>query len=101
MGEPVDCSGFELLFDSSINAFSDIQVDVEFTVEEGDKVGALIKFNAFHKKSERPVKFDVMVFGRIVDDIMVEAWNCVDFMALAIQTGDVAENIPGKLIPTA
>lgn len=86
------------MFDGFTNTFGDIQVDVEFTVVEGDKVGVLLKYNAFHKKSERPVSFDCMAFGRIVDGVMVEAWNCVDFMTLAIQTGDVDADVLGKVM---
>jgi steroid delta-isomerase-like uncharacterized protein len=70
-------------------AFPDIEVVVEDTVSEGDKVAARCTVRGRHrgdslgfKATDSPVDFTGMTFARIRDGKIVEAWNNFDFMSM-------------------
>ena len=70
-------------------AFPDIEVVVEDTVSEGDKVAARCTVRGRHrgdslgfKATDSPVEFTGMSFVRIADGKIVEAWNNFDFMSM-------------------
>ena len=70
-------------------AFPDIEVVVEDTVSEGDKVAARCTVRGRHrgdslgfKATDSPVEFTGMTFVRIADGQIVEAWNNFDFMSM-------------------
>ena len=70
-------------------AFPDIEVVVEDTVSEGDKVAARCTVRGRHrgdslgfKATDSPVEFTGMSFVRIRDGKIVEAWNNFDFMSM-------------------
>ena len=70
-------------------AFPDIEVVVEDTVSEGDKVAARCTVRGRHrgdslgfKATDSPVEFTGMSFVRISDGKIVEAWNNFDFMSM-------------------
>ena len=75
-------------------AFPDIEVVVEDTVSEGDKVAARCTVRGRHrgdslgfKATDSPVEFTGMTFVRIRDCKIVEAWNNFDFMSMFQQLG--------------
>ena len=75
-------------------AFPDIEVVVEDTVSEGDKVAARCTVRGRHrgdslgfKATDSPVEFTGMAFVRIADGKIVEAWNNFDFMSMFQQLG--------------
>ena len=82
-------------------AFPDIEVVVEDTVSEGDKVAARCSVRARHQgdtlgfaATNRPVEFDGITIVRIRDDKIVEAWNNFDFMAMFQQLGALQLSAP-------
>lgn len=75
-------------------AFPGIEVVVEDTVSEGDKVAARCTVRGRHEgdslgfaATSRPVEFAGMSFVRIRDGKIVEAWNNFDFMTMFQQLG--------------
>lgn len=86
--------GFKPFFESFRNAFPDIEVIVEETVVEGDKIAARCKVRGTHKgesvgiaATQKPVEFSGMCIARVKDGKIVEAWNNFDFMSMYQQLG--------------
>ena len=97
-----DASGAELrgpahfrTFHSSFReAFPGIEVMVEDTVSEGDKVAARCTVRGRHegdtlglRATQKPVEFTGIAIVRIADGKIVEAWNNFDFMSMYQQLG--------------
>jgi steroid delta-isomerase-like uncharacterized protein len=87
-------AGFRPFHSSFRGAFPDIEVVVEDVITEGDKLAARCTVRAKHQgdtlgfsATQRPVDFTGMVFVRIRDGKIVEAWNNFDFMQLYQQLG--------------
>ncbi len=75
-------------------AFPGIEVIVEDTVTEGDKVAARCTVRGRHEgdslgfaATQQPVEFTGMTFARVRDGQIVEAWNNFDFMVMFQQLG--------------
>jgi steroid delta-isomerase-like uncharacterized protein len=75
-------------------AFPEIEVVVEDTVAEGDKVAARCTVRGRHrgdslgfKATDSPVEFDGICIVRIRNGKIVEAWNNFDFMSMFQQLG--------------
>jgi steroid delta-isomerase-like uncharacterized protein len=86
--------GFKPFFESFRNAFPDLQVVIEDTVVEGDKVAARCTVRGTHKgegigfaATDKPVEFTGMTIVRVKDGKIVEAWNNFDFLAMYQQVG--------------
>jgi steroid delta-isomerase-like uncharacterized protein len=82
-------TGFKPFFAKFRDAFPDIEVLVEDTVAEGDKVAARCRVRATHggeglgfAATNRPVEFTGISIVRIRDGKIVEAWNNFDFMSM-------------------
>ena len=80
---------FRLFHQRFREAFPDIEVVVEDTVSEGDKVAARCTVRGRHrgdslgfKATDSPVEFTGMTFLRVRDGKIVEAWNNFDFMSM-------------------
>jgi len=91
MKGPADFAPFHGIFRG---AFPDIEVVVEDTIAEGDLVAARCSVRGKHTgdhlgvaASNAPVEFTGMVFTRIKDGKIVEAWNNFDFLAMNKQIG--------------
>ncbi len=76
------------------NAFPDIQVSVEDTVTEGDKITARCTVKGTHTgegvglaPTDRKVEFNGICIVRVMDGKIVEAWNTFDFMTMFEQLG--------------
>lgn len=87
-------AGFKPFFQSFRSAFPDIEVVVEDTIAEGDKVAARCTVRATHAgdglgfaATQRPVEITGIAFVRVKDGKIVEAWNNFDFMSLFKQVG--------------
>ena len=85
-------SGFKPFFQKFREAFPDIEVIVEDTVAEGDKLAARCLVRATHKgdslgvaATNQPVEFTGICIVRIKDGQIVEAWNNFDFMSMSRQ----------------
>ena len=86
--------GFKPFFESFRRAFPDLQIVVEDTVAEGDKIAARCTVRGTHRgegigisATDRPVEFTGMTIVRVKDGKIVEAWNNFDFMRMFEQVG--------------
>ncbi|SFB74973.1 ester cyclase [Tropicimonas isoalkanivorans] len=68
------------------------QVTLEKTIEQGEWVSAMGTFEATLRASGRTITGSGMLMARIVDDRIVEAFNCVDFLSLFEKSGLLPEN---------
>jgi steroid delta-isomerase-like uncharacterized protein len=94
-GEPLrGPDNFRQFFYKFRGAFPDIEVVVEDTVAEGDKVAARCSVRGRHQgdslgfaATQKPVEFTGIAIVRIKDGQIVEAWNNFDFMSMFQQLG--------------
>ena len=91
MKGPADFAPFHGIFRG---AFPDIEVIVEDTIAEGDRVAARCSVRGRHTgdhlgvaASNAPVQFTGIAIVRIKDGKIVEAWNNFDFLAMNKQIG--------------
>ena len=75
-------------------AFPDIEVVVEDTVSEGDKVAARCTVRGKHQSdslgfaaTQQPMEITGITIVRVRDGKIVEAWNNFDFMSMFKQLG--------------
>ncbi len=90
---------FKAFHEKFREAFPDIQVTVEDTVAEGDKIAALCTVRGTHggegiglAPTKRAIEFTGMCMLRVVDGKIAEAWNSFDFLSLYQQLGAI--NLP-------
>ncbi len=86
--------GFKPFFRRFREAFPEIEVTVEDTVSEGDKVAARCTVRGAHRgdslglaATNRPVEFTGICIVRVADGKIAEAWNNFDFMSMFQQLG--------------
>jgi steroid delta-isomerase-like uncharacterized protein len=86
--------GFKPFFHRFREAFPEVEIVVEDTVSEGDRVAARCTVRGRHrgdtlgfKATDSPVEFDGICIVRIRDGKIVEAWNNFDFMSMFQQLG--------------
>ncbi|MGH9971501.1 MAG: ester cyclase [Pyrinomonadaceae bacterium] len=86
--------GFKPFFQKFRSAFPDIEVVVEDTVSEGDKVAARCTVRGKHQSdslgvaaTNQPVDFTGIAIVRVSHGKIVEAWNNFDFMRMFKQLG--------------
>jgi steroid delta-isomerase-like uncharacterized protein len=91
--------GFRPFFQRFREDFPDIEVVVEDTVAEGDKVAARCSVRGRHQSNKlgyaatnQPVDFTGICIVRIADGKIVEAWNNFDFMTMFQQIGALTLN---------
>jgi len=96
---PADFRVFHQRFRDS---FPDIEVVVEDTVSEGDKVAARCTVRGRHQgdtlgfaPTGQPVEFGGICIVRVRDGQIVEAWNNFDFMSMFQQLGALHLQAPG------
>jgi steroid delta-isomerase-like uncharacterized protein len=87
-------SDFKSFHETFRGAFPDIEVIVEDTLAEGDKVAARCAVRGKHTgdhlgvaASNAPVEFTGISIVRIKNGMIVEAWNNFDFMRMNKQIG--------------
>ena len=92
-------SGFKPFFRKFRESFPDIEVVVEDTVSEGDKIAARCSVRGRHQSdslgfaaTHRPVEFTGICIVRLADGKIAEAWNNFDFMAMFQQLGALRFN---------
>jgi steroid delta-isomerase-like uncharacterized protein len=94
-GSPLrGAAGFKPFFRRFREAFPEMEVVVEDTVAEGDKVAARCTVRGRHrgdslgfKATDSPVEFDGICIVRVRDGKIVEAWYNFDFMSMFQQLG--------------
>lgn len=87
-------TGFKPFFRKFRAAFPDIEVVVEDTVSEGDKVAARCTVRGKHQSdslgfaaTQQPMEITGISIVRVRDGKIVEAWNNFDFMSMFKQLG--------------
>ena len=87
-------TGFKPFFQKFRDAFPDIEVVVEDTVSEGDKVAARCTVRGKHQSdslgfaaTQQPMEITGISIVRVRDGKIVEAWNNFDFMSMFRQLG--------------
>ncbi|CAN5221831.1 ester cyclase [soil metagenome] len=96
-GNPLrGATGFKPFFEKFRAAFPDIEVIVEDTIAEGDKVAARCIVRGKHQSdtlgfaaTEQPMVITGICIARIKDGQIVESWNNFDFMSMFQQLGVV------------
>ena len=96
-GEPLrGADSYKQFFYKFREAFPDIEVIVEDTVAEGDKVAARCRVRATHQgeslgfaATQKPMEITGITIVRIEDGKIVEAWNNFDFMSMFQQLGAI------------
>jgi steroid delta-isomerase-like uncharacterized protein len=85
-------AGFKPFFHTFREAFPDLQIVVEDTIVEGDKIAARCVVRGTHlghslglQATRNPVEFTGMTFLRVRDGKIVEAWNNFDFATMNAQ----------------
>jgi predicted ester cyclase len=100
-GEPIrGPKDFKVLHRAFRQAFPNINVTVEDTVTEGDKVAARCTVKAVHEgegigvaPTAQPIEFTGMVIVRLKDGKIVESWNEFNFMKMYSQVGALTLNL--------
>jgi steroid delta-isomerase-like uncharacterized protein len=89
-------AGFKPFHETFRGAFPDVEVVVEDTIAEGDKVAARCSVRAKHvgdhlgiAASGAAVDFTGIAIVRVRDGKFVEAWNNFDFMKMNKQIGAI------------
>jgi len=85
-------AGFKPFFRKFRDAFPDLQVTVEDTVVEGDKIVARCTVRGTHQghtlgfaATRKPVIFSGITIARVHNGRIVEGWNNFDFAAMNTQ----------------
>ena len=94
-GEPMrGATDYKPFFRKFRNAFPDIEVVVEDTITEGDKVAARCTVRGKHQSdslgfaaTQKPMEITGMTIVRVRDGKIIEAWNNFDFMTMFKQLG--------------
>jgi predicted ester cyclase len=92
-----DAKHFKQLHRDSLNAFSDINVMVEDTVSEGDKIAARCIFKGTHSgegmgmsPTNKALEYAGMCMVRLENGKIVEAWNSFDLLTMFRQLGVIS-----------
>jgi len=87
-------AGFKPFFRNFRAAFPDIEVIVEDTITEGDKIAARCTVRGKHQSdslgfaaTQQKMEITGMTIVRVRDGKIVEAWNNFDFMSMFQQLG--------------
>lgn len=87
-------SAFKPFFHSMRSALSDIRIEVEQLLTEGDLAMAHCHVTARHTgdglgfpATGRAIEFNGFTMLRVVDGRFVEGWNCFDFLKMYQQLG--------------
>ena len=91
---------FKNLHRAFLSAYPDLKITVEDAITEGDKVAARCTIRATHAgeglgvaPTNQPIEFTGLVFVKIKDGKIVEAWNEFDFMKMYSQIGALTLNL--------
>ena len=88
--------GFKVFYGMMLQAFPDMNAEIQVQVAEADKVVTLKTFHGTHQgeflgipPTGKRVRFDVMDIFRVADNKLVEHWAVGDLMGLMQQLGAV------------
>ncbi|OLE54845.1 MAG: hypothetical protein AUG51_05740 [Acidobacteria bacterium 13_1_20CM_3_53_8] len=87
-------AGFKAFHQKFREAFPDINITIEDTVSERDKIAARCRVRGKHTgdtlgyaATHKPVEFTGITIIRVSDGQIVEAWNNFDFLTMYQQMG--------------
>ncbi len=93
-------AGFKPFYQALHTAFPDLRVEVVRTITEGDLVVAHCHTTGTHRgatlgfaPTNRKADFWGVTIARVKDGMLVEGWNCFDFLTCYQQLGVIA--MPG------
>jgi len=93
-------AGFKPFYQAFHTAFPDLRVEVVRTITEGDLVVAHCHTTGTHRgpslgfaPTNRKADFWGVTIARVKDGMLVEGWNCFDFLTCYLQLGVIA--MPG------
>ncbi len=100
-GNPVrGIENFKVLHRNFRSAFPNMEIIVEDTITEGDKIAARCTVRAKHEgegigisPTNQPIEFTGLTIVKIKDGKIVEAWNEFDFMKMYSQVGALTLNL--------
>jgi predicted ester cyclase len=91
---------FKTLHRAFLSAYPDLNITVEDTVVEGDKIAARCTVRGTHSgdgigvaATNQPIEFTGLTIVKIKDGKIVEAWNEFDFMKMYSQVGALTLNL--------
>lgn len=92
--------GFKVLHRAFLSAYPDLQITVEDTIVEGDKIAARCRVTGKHcgegigvAPCNQQVEFTGMTIVEVKDGKITEAWNNFDFMEMYKQVGALTLNL--------
>ncbi len=97
-GDLVGLEAFRAFHTLFRSAFYDIDVKVDRTVEDGDRVSAWCRASAVHRETGKSVAFSGAIFAEFRDGKLQEGWNCWDFLGLLFQLGAVDVEEVGQML---
>jgi predicted ester cyclase len=94
-GQPIrGPHNFRPFFQAFKSAFPGIAVEIQHVVSEGDKAVAYCRVTGVHRgagldipATGRPIEIYGFAMCQTVEDQVVEAWNCFDFLGMYRQLG--------------
>lgn len=83
---------FRIFHENLLKRVSDVDVQIDKSMEDGDWISALCTLHAKCRRSGKPVTGTGTVFIKIIDGKLVDAYNHFDFMGLFEQLGLLPED---------
>ena len=83
---------FKVFVRGFLALLTDIDIRIDKSLEEGDWVHVLISIHAKSRANGQLVKFPAQIMVRVVDGILVEGHNTVDFLSMFAQLGLLPES---------
>jgi predicted ester cyclase len=90
---------FKVLHRAFREAFPNLNITVEDTVTEGDKIAGRCTIRAVHEgaglgiaPTNQPIEFTGLTIVKLKDGKIIEAWNEFDFMKMFTQVGALTFN---------
>ena len=71
------------------NAYGDIRVIIEKNLIDGNYLVSLCSVKGIHNDKGKPIGFFGTSIALVEDGLLVEGWNCFDFLTLNIQNGKI------------
>jgi hypothetical protein len=81
---------FKRFYRAFTDSYSDIHINVDKNLVDGNYVIALCTATATHKATGKPVNFASTSIALIENGKLVTAWNYFDFLTMYLQTGKIS-----------
>jgi predicted ester cyclase len=91
-------AGFKRFHGAFLAAFSDIHIEVERQVVDGDQMAGLWSATLSHRATGSTVAATGMVMATVRDGKMREGWNSADFLQMLIGLGIVQSDAMERML---